>query len=78
MASLGVPLNVEQKTLIDKVAKYVAKNGNNFEEMMREKQEGNKEYEFLTANAEFNKYYVSKVRTEQIALKVKVNNCRKY
>jgi calcium homeostasis ER protein len=68
--SAGAPSNVAQKNLIDKVAQYVTKNGSQFEQMMREKQRGNPEYSFLFQNGAFNKYYLSKVRSEQIAQKV--------
>ena len=68
--SAGAPTNVAQKNLIDKVAQYVSKNGSQFEQMMKEKQRGNPEYSFLFQNGAFNKYYLSKVRSEQIAQKV--------
>ena len=75
MASAGsVPPDETQKNLIDKVAQYVAKNGTEFEEMMRKKQQGNGEYSFLSTTGTFYKYYQSKVRSEQIAFKVKFCN----
>ena len=72
--SAGAPTNVAQKNLIDKVAQYVSKNGSQFENMMREKQRGNPEYAFLFPNGAYNKYYLSKVRSEQIAQKVQFSN----
>ena len=51
MSALGVPADENQKNLIDKVAQYVAKNGEEFEKMMMNKQEGNPEYDFLRPGA---------------------------
>ena len=47
MSGVGVPTDESQKTLIDKVAQYVAKNGDEFANMMKKKQSGNPEYDFL-------------------------------
>ena len=42
-----MPTDEAQKNLIDKVAQYVAKNGDEFATMMMKKQQGNPEYDFL-------------------------------
>ena len=47
----------------------MAKNGADFENMMRTKQAGNAEYDFLRQNGRYNGYYESKVKTERIAWK---------
>ena len=47
MSGVGVPTDESQKNLIDKVAQYVAKNGDEFATMMMKKQKGNPEYSFL-------------------------------
>lgn len=70
MASVGVPPDEVQKNLIDKVAQYVAKNGTEFEHMMKNKQTGNNEYGFLSPSGPYYKYYQSKVKSEQIAFKL--------
>lgn len=67
MASM--PPSEAEKTLIDKVAQYVAKNGEGFEEMMKKKQTGNQEYEFLSPGGQFHQYYQTKLRAEKIAYK---------
>ena len=74
MASVGVPPDEAQKNLIDKVAQYVAKNGTEFEHMMKNKQTGNNEYGFLSPSGPYYKYYQSKVKSEQIAFKERVSN----
>merc|ERR1711990_1256351 len=70
MSGVGVPTDEAQKNLIDKVAQYVAKNGDEFATMMMKKQQGNPEYDFLNQGGSFNKYFESKVKTERIAWKI--------
>lgn len=64
-----MPPSEAEKTLIDKVAQYVAKNGDGFEEMMKKKQTGNQEYDFLSPGGQFHQYYQTKLRAEKIAYK---------
>ena len=47
----------------------MAKNGAEFETMMKTKQSGNPEYDFLRSGGRYNGYYESKVKTERIAWK---------
>ncbi|CAH1129620.1 unnamed protein product [Ceutorhynchus assimilis] len=60
----------EMQTVIDKMAEYVAKNGENFEEII--KQKGDKRFDFLNASHEFNKYYKTKLRELKEPKKVQV------
>ena len=63
------PTDTDQKNLIDKVAQYVAKNGTDFEQMMRTKQQGNMEYDFLQTGGRYSGYYDSKVSLVKMRIK---------
>jgi hypothetical protein len=52
------------KNIIDKLAKFVARNGPEFEQMTKNKQKGNAKFSFLFGGEFFN-YYQYKVTTEQ-------------
>ena len=53
----------------------MAKNGTDFEQMMRTKQAGNAEYDFLRPGGRYNGYYEGKVKTEKLAMKFSVFGC---
>ncbi|XP_050311906.1 protein suppressor of white apricot [Anthonomus grandis grandis] len=50
----------EVQTVIDKMAEYVSKNGDQFEEII--KQKGDSRFDFLNGEHEFYKYYKAKLR----------------
>lgn len=54
----------ELKTIIDKLANFVARNGPEFEHMTKQKQKDNPKFSFLFGGEHFN-YYQYKVTTEQ-------------
>lgn len=57
-------LDIELRNIIDKLAKFVARNGPDFEQMTKIKQKGNDKFSFLFGGEYFN-YYQYKVTTEQ-------------
>ncbi|XP_054273893.1 calcium homeostasis endoplasmic reticulum protein-like isoform X2 [Macrosteles quadrilineatus] len=67
------PQDIELKNIIDKLAKFVARNGPEFEQMTKNKQKGNAKFSFLFGGEFFN-YYQYKVTTEQAILKQKNQN----
>uniref|UniRef100_A0A1B6G4R8 Calcium homeostasis endoplasmic reticulum protein n=1 Tax=Cuerna arida TaxID=1464854 RepID=A0A1B6G4R8_9HEMI len=64
------PQDIELRNIIDKLAKFVARNGPDFEQMTKNKQKGNAKFSFLFGGEHFN-YYQYKVTTEQAILKQK-------
>lgn len=54
----------ELRTIIDKLAVFVARNGPDFEQMTKTKQKDNPKFEFLFGGRYFD-YYLRKVSTEQ-------------
>lgn len=54
----------ELRTIIDKLAVFVARNGPDFEQMTKTKQKDNPKFEFLFGGRHFD-YYLRKVSTEQ-------------
>lgn len=52
----------ELRVRVDKTAKYVAKNGDAFEEKILHSQQGNPQFSFLLSNDPFNAYYKQKVQ----------------
>lgn len=56
--------DIELRNIIDKLAKFVARNGPDFEQMTKNKQKGNAKFGFLFGGDHFN-YYQYKVTTEQ-------------
>jgi calcium homeostasis ER protein len=57
-------LDHELRTIIDKLAVFVARNGPEFEQMTKTKQKDNAKFEFLFGGRHFD-YYLYKVTTEQ-------------
>lgn len=55
---------MEAKNIIDKLAQFVARNGPEFEQMTKEKQQGNAKFGFLFGGEFFN-YYQYRVTSEQ-------------
>ena len=64
------PDDIEMKNIIDKLAQFVARNGPEFENMTKSKQENNPKFAFLWGGPYFN-YYTYKVTTEQTLLRSK-------
>lgn len=62
------PEDYELRTIIDKLAVFVARNGPEFEQMTKTKQKDNPKFEFLFGGRHFD-YYLYKVTTEQSILK---------
>jgi len=61
------PEDQELRTIIDKLAVFVARNGPDFEQMTKTKQKDNPKFEFLFGGRYFD-YYLRKVSTEQSIL----------
>jgi calcium homeostasis ER protein len=59
-----LPVDQELRTIIDKLAVFVARNGPDFEQMTKTKQKDNPKFEFLFGGRYFD-YYLRKVSTEQ-------------
>lgn len=57
-------LDHELRTIIDKLAVFVARNGPDFEQMTKTKQKDNPKFEFLFGGRHFD-YYLYKVTNEQ-------------
>ena len=57
-------LDAELKNIIDKLANFVARNGPEFEQMTKQKQQDNPKFSFLFGGENYN-YYQYKVQTEQ-------------
>ena len=66
------PDDIEMKNIIDKLAQFVARNGPEFENMTKSKQENNPKFAFLWGGPYFN-YYTYKVTTEQTVMRHKQN-----
>lgn len=64
------PDDIEMKNIIDKLAQFVARNGPEFEQMTKSKQENNPRFAFLWGGPYFN-YYTYKVTTEQTVMRHK-------
>ena len=56
--------DAELKNIIDKLANFVARNGPEFEQMTKQKQQDNPKFSFLFGGENYN-YYQYKVQTEQ-------------
>jgi calcium homeostasis endoplasmic reticulum protein len=59
------PHDSQLANIIDKLAKFVARNGPEFEQMTKNKQIGNSQFSFLYPNSEFFNYYQFKVMEER-------------
>lgn len=57
MAHAAPPTDVELAIRIEKLADYVARNGAKFEQITRQNQQGNPEFQFLEEGNINNKYY---------------------
>lgn len=55
------PQDINLMNIIDKLAQFVARNGTEFEQMTRIKQEKNCKFSFLQPNDEFYDYYQYKL-----------------
>ena len=64
------PDDMEVKNIIDKLALFVARNGPEFEQMTKNKQEGNPKFSFLYGGENYH-YYTYKVTIEQQLLRTK-------
>lgn len=62
------PEDLEIRNIIDKLAAFVAKNGNEFSNMTKLKQKDNPKFSFLFGG-EYNDYYNYKLATEHLILK---------
>ena len=56
--------DLELKNIIDKLANFVARNGPEFEQMTKQKQQDNPKFSFLFSGEYYN-YYQYRVTTEQ-------------
>jgi len=56
--------DLELKNIIDKLANFVARNGPEFEQMTKQKQQDNPKFSFLFSGEYYN-YYQYRVSTEQ-------------
>lgn len=70
-------LDHELRTIIDKLAVFVARNGPEFEQMTKTKQKDNHKFEFLFGGRYFD-YYLYKVTTEQASKLKKYKICTYY
>lgn len=59
------PADQELRNIIDKLAQFVARNGPEFEQMTKTKQQNNPKFAFLFERGEHYHYYTYKVQTEQ-------------
>jgi calcium homeostasis endoplasmic reticulum protein len=59
------PHDGQLANIIDKLAKFVARNGPEFEQMTKNKQIGNTQFQFLYPNSEFFNYYQHQVLQER-------------
>jgi calcium homeostasis ER protein len=59
------PPDIEMKNIIDKLAQFVARNGSEFENMTKHKQQGNPMFSFLFPGGYHHDYYCYRVMTEQ-------------
>lgn len=64
------PHDCQLANIIDKLAKFVARNGPEFEQMTKIKQKDNPQFCFLHPNSEFFNYYQFKVMEERRNLSV--------
>lgn len=55
------PRDTQLTNIIDKLAEFVARNGSDFEQMTKIKQQNNSKFSFLQNNSEFFNYYQFKV-----------------
>ena len=63
--SLGyVYIDIETRTIIDKLANFVARNGPEFEAMTKKKQQHNSKFSFLFGG-QYHQYYLWKVSVEK-------------
>lgn len=63
------PEDAELKNIIDKLANFVARNGPEFEQMTKQKQQDNQKFSFLFGGENYS-YYQYKVQTEQAIINV--------
>lgn len=66
------PNDVQLANIIDKLAKFVARNGPEFEQMTKTKQMNNAQFSFLYPNNEYFHYYQFKVMEERRNLSGKI------
>lgn len=59
------PPDCQLANIIDKIAKFVARNGPEFEQMTKNKQKNNSSFGFLQPSNEFYNYYQFKVMEER-------------
>lgn len=59
------PRDFELANIIDKLAIFVSRNGEEFEEMTRQKQMSNPRFSFLSPNNEFHSYYKWRLMEER-------------
>ena len=59
-----VYIDIETKTIIDKLANFVARNGPEFEAMTKKKQQHNSKFSFLFGG-QYHQYYLWKVSAEK-------------
>lgn len=59
------PRDFELANIIDKLANFVARNGEEFEEMTRQKQDQNPRFSFLSPNNEYHPYYKWRLMEER-------------
>ena len=62
--SFVLSVDAELKNIIDKLANFVARNGPEFEQMTKQKQQDNPKFSFLFGGENYS-YYQYKVQTEQ-------------
>lgn len=59
------PRDVQLTNVIDKLAEFVARNGKEFEQMTRIKQENNPTFAFLYPGSDYHNYYRYRVEEER-------------
>ena len=68
------PHDSQLANIIDKLAKFVARNGPEFEQMTKNKQKDNLQFAFLQQHNEYFNYYQFKVMEERRNLACELNN----
>jgi hypothetical protein len=68
------PRDFELANIIDKLAVFVARNGEEFEELTRQKQLQNPRFSFLNPNNEFHPYYKWKLMEERRSFQGKLKD----
>lgn len=62
------PRDSQLANIIDKLAEFVARNGAEFEQMTKIKQQNNTKFAFLQPGSEFNSYYQYRLMEERRSL----------